>query len=144
MRVVLPAIAGLVLGAGSAGAQAVPTPAPPPASGDSLAYTPRAELPGGRQVVVVYVGMTGCGASRDPELGDAVRRMKPALARQAAAILKGRARRAAAEGTPDCLTMGCSRQGPHTAPRRERAPAGRLCSCTWAFRGGVTARPHPG
>ena len=85
MRVALPTVAGVVLCAGSARAQAVPTPAPPPAARESLAYTPRAELPTGRQVVVVYVGMTGCGASRDPELRGAVRRMKPALARQAAA-----------------------------------------------------------
>jgi hypothetical protein len=77
------------------------------AAGDSLAYTPRAELPSGRQVVVVYVGMTGCGASRDPELEDAVRRMKPALARQAAA-----------RGTALSINGGRARLGARTAASR--------------------------
>lgn len=80
----IPLLAALVLApAGRAAAQAVPVPAPP--AGDSAAYTPAYKLPSGRQVVVVYVGMTGCGASRDPELKAAVRRMKPLVARQAAA-----------------------------------------------------------
>jgi hypothetical protein len=61
-------------------AQAVPLPGPAPDSGE---YAPRYTIPSGRQLVVVYVGMTGCGASRDPELKRAVRRMKPLVARQA-------------------------------------------------------------
>jgi hypothetical protein len=87
MRPALVVAAGVLLPATPVEAQAVAGP-PPPAgdtAGDTAAYAPRYELPGGRQVLVVYVGMTGCGASRDPELKAAVRRMKPLLARQAAA-----------------------------------------------------------
>ena len=83
MRAALAVAAGLLLPAGPAAAQAVP--APSPRAGDSAAYVPRYTLPAGRQVLVVYVGMTGCGASRDPELKAAVRRMKPLVAGQAAA-----------------------------------------------------------
>jgi hypothetical protein len=73
--------AGVAAGAGPR--TIVPLPARGPI--DSLQYTPRTDSPKGREFVVVYVGMTGCGASRDPELREAVRRMKPMLARQAAA-----------------------------------------------------------
>jgi hypothetical protein len=69
--------------AGAVPATVVPLPAR--RAVDSLTYTPRTDAPKGREFVVVYVGMTGCGASRDPELREAVRRMKPMLARQAAA-----------------------------------------------------------
>jgi hypothetical protein len=68
------------LAAAALPAQAVPLPGVAPDSGE---YAPRHALPNGRQLVVVYVGMTGCGASRDPELKRAVRRMKPLVARQA-------------------------------------------------------------
>jgi hypothetical protein len=52
------------------------------ASADTT-YTPAFRLPEGNQLVVTYIGLTGCGASRDPELKAAVRRMKPLIARQA-------------------------------------------------------------
>lgn len=52
---------------------------------DAPQYNPRMQLTSGNQLVAVYVGMTGCGASRDPELKAAVREMKPAFAQHAAA-----------------------------------------------------------
>jgi hypothetical protein len=71
-----------VLGAIALPAQPAPLPARAPT--DTAAYVPRAELPQGRQLLVVYIGQTGCGASRDPELQATVRRMKPLLARRLA------------------------------------------------------------
>ena len=50
---------------------------------DSAVYSPKLQLPAGPQVVVVYIGTTYCGASRDAELKAAIRRMKPLIARQA-------------------------------------------------------------
>ena len=73
-------IVALTAGASALPAQSVPLPVPSAASGE---YSPKYDLPIGRQIVVVYIGQTGCGASRDPELKKAVRRMKPMVARQA-------------------------------------------------------------
>ena len=50
---------------------------------DTGRYSPRYELPNGKQIVVVYIGATSCGPCRTPEFKDVVRRMKPLLARQA-------------------------------------------------------------
>jgi len=78
-------LVGVVSGATALAAAALPAQAVPPpgAAPDSGEYAPRHTLPTGRQFLVVYVGLTGCGASRDPELKRAVRRMKPLVARQA-------------------------------------------------------------
>ena len=73
-------LTALVMCAPALPGQSVPLPAAPPQV-DS--YNPRYKSPTGRQLVVVYIGMTGCGASRDPELKQAIRRMKPLLAHQA-------------------------------------------------------------
>src|SRR3990172_2353629 len=62
-------------------AQAQQVAAPKPVQ-QAEAYSPKFTLPRGAQVVVVYVGSTGCGASRDAELKAAIRRMKPLIARQ--------------------------------------------------------------
>ena len=74
MRLALLAVAVLATAA-SLSAQNVPE--------SDTTYVPHYQLPNGRQIVVVYVGMTRCGHSRDPEVINAVRRMKPLLARQA-------------------------------------------------------------
>jgi hypothetical protein len=65
----------------SLSAQTVPLPIPAPTPAGT--YSPTYRIPTGRQLVVVYIGMTACGHSRDHELTEAVRRMKPLLARQA-------------------------------------------------------------
>jgi hypothetical protein len=72
--------ASLLLGP-SLSAQSVPLPEPAPTPAG--AYNPTYRTPTGRQLVVVYIGSTGCGHSRDANLKDAVRRMKPLLAHQA-------------------------------------------------------------
>jgi len=63
-------------------ATAVSLSAQNPSAVDSV-YTPHYRLPNGREIVVQFIGMTGCGHSRDSEVVAAVRRMKPVLARQA-------------------------------------------------------------
>ena len=65
----------------TASGQAVPLPTGSQ-RGTSINAAP--QLPDGPQWVVVYIGSTGCGFSRDSSLKDAVRRMKPLVARQAA------------------------------------------------------------
>jgi hypothetical protein len=78
-----PAVLLLLLLAGSSAAQSVV-----PIASDAEPYRPRYQLPKGEHVLVVYIGMTGCGHSRDPELRKAVREMKPHLADQARSLKK--------------------------------------------------------
>jgi len=77
-----PALALIVSLAGAASLLAQSAPLPRLVRADTTPYVPRYELPKGRQIVVVYVG--GSETDSLKALGEAIRDMKPLLARQAA------------------------------------------------------------
>jgi hypothetical protein len=68
--------------AGSTSLVAQAPPLPPRVRADTTTYVPRYEMPNGRQLVVVYVG--GSETQSIQAFTNAVRAMKPLLARQAA------------------------------------------------------------
>ena len=80
MRSTVLAVALSLAGSTSLVAQAPPPP--PRVTADTTAYVPRYALPNGRQLVVVYVGGAEMDSTR--AFTDAVRDMKPLVARQAA------------------------------------------------------------
>ena len=84
MRASVLALALALALAGSSSLVAQGPPPPPRVRVDTTAYVPRYELPNGRQLVVVYVGGSETDSIR--AFADAVREMKPLLARQAAQL----------------------------------------------------------